>query len=259
MEKSELSETNLSSTEIYQESNSEVCIVVKSLNITFNEDKISIERGIERMMNLRHPCIAGVIGVVLSSPLRVVSIIRKHIDGYSLSKVVLRSPEWWTPTAKAKAVVGVLLGLRFAHSLGLVHGHLTGKNVFITEEGMIQISDFSLHKLFNEENDQWMAMDFYDFSRESIMATADVGAFARLLSEIVLGASCDGSGHAGEIPSFVLEIIERRDDSDLKTVDPFTAILMILKQNDFKIVEGVDTDEVSKFADLIQLSERLPD
>jgi hypothetical protein len=143
--------------------------------------------------------------------------------------------------------------------LGLVHGHLTGNNVFATEEGMIQISDFSLQNLFNDESDEWIETYFYDCSRESFTARADVGAFARLLSDIVFGTSCDGSGQAGGIPSFVLEIIERRDYSDLKTVDPLTYILTFLKRNEFKIVAGVDHGEVSKFLDLIQFSETLPD
>jgi serine/threonine protein kinase len=151
MEKSELPETHLISTQIYQECDSELCIVVKSINLSLSEDKVRVERSMENMMNLRHPCIAGVIGLVHSSALQVLKIIRQHIEGSSVSKVVLRSPEWWTATAKAKAkaIVGVLLGLRFAHRLGLVHGHMTTENVFVTGEGKIQISDFSLHNLFN--------------------------------------------------------------------------------------------------------------
>jgi hypothetical protein len=92
MEGSELSETPLISTQIYQETDSEVCIVVKSINISLHDNKVSVERSIENMMNLRHPCIAGVIGVVHSLPLRVLQIIRKHIEGYSPSQFVVRSP-----------------------------------------------------------------------------------------------------------------------------------------------------------------------
>jgi hypothetical protein len=53
--------------------------------------------------------------------------------GDSLSEVISVSPEWWTPMAQAKAIVGFVLGLRFAHSLGLVHGHLTVDNVLSNE------------------------------------------------------------------------------------------------------------------------------
>jgi hypothetical protein len=47
------------------------------------------------------------------------------------------SPEWWTPTAQAKAFVGFVLGLQFAHSLGLFHGHLTIDNVPFNVDGVI--------------------------------------------------------------------------------------------------------------------------
>jgi hypothetical protein len=105
MEKSELPETDLISTQIYQECDSELCIVVKSINLSLSEDKVRVERSIENMMNLRHPCIAGVFGLVDSSALQVLKIIRQHIEESSVSKVALRSPEWWTAIAKAKAIV----------------------------------------------------------------------------------------------------------------------------------------------------------
>jgi hypothetical protein len=116
-----------------------------------------------------------------------------------------------------------------------------------------------LDNLFHDESDQSIKTDFEDFARELYTLIADVRASAGLLSEIVCGASCDGSGHAGEIPLFILEIIERRDDTDMKAIDPFTTILTIMKQNNLKIVAGVDLGEVSKFVDLIQLSETSPE
>jgi serine/threonine protein kinase len=257
MEKSDLIDTDLISTQIYQACCSELCIVVKSIDISVCIDKVSVERIIEKVMNLRHPCIAGVIGVGLPSPYRGMRIVRKHIGSGSLSKIVITSPEWWTPTAKAKAVVGLLLGLRFVHSFGLLHGHLTGDNVYFTEEGMIQISDFSLHNLFNQEGDRLAETDFDDFLVDNFRPEADIHAFTRIFSEIVFGASCQRGGHAGEIPSFVSEIIKRGQCTNLKAVASCKTILNILKQNDFKIIEGVDSCEVSKFVSFIELSETL--
>jgi hypothetical protein len=69
-------------------------------------------------MNLRHPCISGVIGVALATELNVLKIIGIDFGDTSLSRIVSTSPLWWTPTAKAKAIAGVVLGLRFAHSFG---------------------------------------------------------------------------------------------------------------------------------------------
>jgi hypothetical protein len=134
---------------------------------------------------------------------------------------------------------------------------MTTEHAFVTGEGMIPINDFSLHNLFNNESYECVGMDFDDFSRESFPPTADFHAFTRILSEIVFGASCDGSGPAEDIPSFVSEIIERNRYTDLKAVDTFSSILTILREHDFKIVEGVDSHEVSKFVSLIEFSETL--
>jgi hypothetical protein len=51
--------------------------------------------------------------------------------GGSLSEIISVSPEWWTPTAQAKAIVGFVLGLPFAHSLGLLHSYLTVTNMLL--------------------------------------------------------------------------------------------------------------------------------
>jgi serine/threonine protein kinase len=93
-------------------------------------------------MALRHPCISGTIGIILPSQLRGLQIIRMYCVGRSLSEVISNPPEWWTPTAKAKAIVAVVLGLRFAHSLGLFHGHLTGNNILFDDDGMVRPCDF---------------------------------------------------------------------------------------------------------------------
>jgi hypothetical protein len=37
--------------------------------------------------------------------------------------------EWWTPTVTAQAVVGISLGLRFSHGLGLLHGAVKARNI----------------------------------------------------------------------------------------------------------------------------------
>jgi hypothetical protein len=53
------------------------------------------------------------------------------LEENSLSEAISMNPVWWTPTAKAKvkAIAGIVLGLRFAHSFGLIHGHLNSKYI----------------------------------------------------------------------------------------------------------------------------------
>jgi hypothetical protein len=60
---------------------------------------------------------------------------------------VSKSPEWRTQKAKAKAIGGIVLGLQFPHSLGLVHKHLTGNTIIANEYGIIPICGFSVNNL----------------------------------------------------------------------------------------------------------------
>jgi hypothetical protein len=87
------------------------------------------------LINVRHPYIAAPIGFVFpgeSAPSRELKIMNLHLEFCSLAEVISKNPGWWTATTKAKTVIGLVLGLRFLHSLGLVHGHLSFKlEIFI--------------------------------------------------------------------------------------------------------------------------------
>jgi serine/threonine protein kinase len=252
-----LSESDEISTRIYDRGDDLFRIIVKSINMSGCIDEYDVVRRVENLMNLRHPCIAGAIGVVLLSRLQRLKIVRKYLCGHSLSEIVSTSPEWWTPTAKAKAVVSLVLGLRFSHSLGLLHGHLTGNNVYLKEDGMIQMTDFCLNGLRQLERNPTAKVDVGGFSGESWTPKVDVRAFAGLLSEIVIGTSGEQGGYVPSVPSFVLKMIERGQSADLKSIESFSDILTTLKQNDFTIMEGVDVAEVSNFVSWLEWSEML--
>jgi hypothetical protein len=68
---------------------------------------------------------------------------RLHAAGGSRADVLSNPPPWWTPTAKAKAVVGIALALRFAHGLGLLHAAAKAGTVLFDADRRIQIADFS--------------------------------------------------------------------------------------------------------------------
>jgi serine/threonine protein kinase len=84
------------------------------------------------LINVSHPCIPAPIGFVFpvkSKSSREWQIVRLYAEFVSLADVISTNPVWWTATAKAKTIVGLVLGLRFLHSLGLVHGHLNSSNI----------------------------------------------------------------------------------------------------------------------------------
>jgi hypothetical protein len=253
----DLSESDGISTRIYQGRADDFRIIVKSINLSRCVENCEVEKAIGNMMNLRHPCIAGLIGIVFRPPLRELQIVEICSGVISLSKVISTSPEWWTSTAKAKAVVGLVLGLRFVHSFGLLHGHLTMDNILFDEDGIVQISDFCMNSFAGVEGDQDVRPNVGGFWGEDWMSKADVCAFARILSTIVVGVSADPGVRDPSVPSFVSDIIERGRSADSRSTESFANILRILKENDFKIVESVDVQEVSDFVDGIEWSETL--
>jgi serine/threonine protein kinase len=227
------------------------------MNVSVCIDLARLESKIENLMNLRHPCILGIIGVIFPSPLQKLQIIRQYSVGNSLSEVISTSPEWWTPTAKVKAIVGIVLGLRFAHSVGLLHGHLTGDNVIFNDYGLIQICDFCVKSL-SEVGDNSEAMaEVGGFSGEDWRPAADVRAFAELLSRIVIGDSAEERGRNVSVPAFVLEMIERGMSLDSNATLSFVDIFETLKDKYFGILEDVDLTEVSNFVSWIEFTEVL--
>jgi serine/threonine protein kinase len=207
-----------------------------------------IEKEIEKLINLCHPCIASPIGFVLSSGSRELKVMGLYSEYVSLSEVIAVSPRWWTPTAKAKAVAGLVLGLRFAHSFGLIHGCLTTKNIVFDSNHQIQITNF-LNCLSGRE--------FCGFSVEGWNAATDVRGFVSLLFEIIVGHPAnDEMSIPADVPNFVSEMIEAGLSRKSRRLSSFRDVFEILKQHDFGIVAGVDSADVLSFIGWVELLEQ---
>jgi hypothetical protein len=120
-ERSLICESDEVPNEIYHRIEDEFLVVMKSNPLSENVSESEIANELEKMINLRHPCIAVPIGFVfpIESGIRQkLKIVRMYLEGCSLLEVISVNPIWWTSTVKAKAVAGIVLGIRFAHSLG---------------------------------------------------------------------------------------------------------------------------------------------
>jgi serine/threonine protein kinase len=254
--------SQLSGTERFLTGKSQECdqgfdIIVKSMNVSVFVDIAHVEIRIENLMNLRHPCISSTVGVVLPSSFQELQIVGQYSSGGSLSEVISASPEWWTPTAKVKAIVGIVLSLRFAHSFGLLHGHLTGDNVVFDDSGLIQICDFCVANCSEVGGNSDVIAEVGGFSGEGWRPAADVRAFSELVSRIVIGDSAQESGSSQSVPVVVLEMIARGQCLGSNAKLSFLDIFTTLKDNGFRILEGFDSKEVSNFVSWIEFSEGL--
>jgi serine/threonine protein kinase len=144
---------------------------------------------------------------------------------------------------ESEAVAGLVLGLRFAHSLGVLHGHLTGNNILFDSDVKIQIADFCVQRLAEQERNNGAKPDVRGFSVEDWTLKADVLAFAEIFSEIVSRDSTSQS----EVPMFASEIIEGGQSAHSGITKSFCDIFETLSSEGFQIVDGVDCEEISDF------------
>jgi serine/threonine protein kinase len=224
------------------------------------ERKLQLE--LNKLLNLRHPCIAAPIGFVFPDELLEsgeLKIVGLYVSGISLSEVISTDPVWWTATAKAKAVAGIVLGLRFAQSLGLIHGHLNSRNIFLDSDDRIAMTDFGVMCEEIEENESDGDVDFRGFSGAEWSPNIDIEGFVSIWIEILVGHPATLSDFSNgemilpaDVPMFVLEMISADQSPDRGISESFNHIFDVLKANDFGILSGVDSAEVLSFVTWIE-------
>jgi hypothetical protein len=191
---------------------------------------------LENMLNLRHPCIAGPIGFVVqieSDSQEELKIVGLSVEGDSLSEVISANPMWWTATEKAKAVAGIVVGLQFVHSLGLTHGHLNSNNIIFDSEHRIEIGGFC--PITEEIGESEKNVDVRGFSSKVWLPETDISGFRSILFEILTGS---------DVPAFVSEMVTANQS--------FHDILNVLKDNQFALMSGVDSEAVSSFVEWVE-------
>jgi serine/threonine protein kinase len=206
-------------------------------------------------------------------------IARLYTRSGSLNDVLSAHRLWWTPTAKAIAVAGIVLGMKFLHSFGLIHGRLTPNNVLFDECHRIQIADFGQSRIDPRESAataRGVASEFAApemLSGEKPTAKMDVFSFALILFEVLIGWPALGGTNPSEeltklpvnayewivipgfVPKFVCDLIESGLSGNTRERPSFDDISEALKENYFRITDGVDSDEVSAFVSVVESSE----
>jgi serine/threonine protein kinase len=265
--------------QLYRRRDDGLEIVVKLFRQFERDEGCEIGREIEKLMNVMHPCIAAPFGFVLPTASKELKIARLYARSGSLKDVLSARPLWWTPTAKAIAVAGIVLGMKFLHNLGLIHGGLKPSNVLFDEYHRIQIADFG-HSRPNPHESVATAREVASMfaapemrSGEERTAKIDVFSFALIMFEIVVGVpalgmtspseelgkmpvnACERVEIPGFVPEFVSVLIVSGLSANPRERPSFDDISEVQKENYFRIADGVDSGEVSAFVSLVESSE----
>jgi serine/threonine protein kinase len=276
--------------ELYRRLSDGFEIVVKLIvrfddkNSSESENRLEIRNAIEKLMNLRYPCVAAPLGFIISSNWTELKIARAYARIGSLEEVLQTSPLWWTATEKSIAVVGIVLGMKFVHSFGMVCGNLKPTNILFDESHRIQIVDIipnwaESHCRGNSDGSGQRATGApSEFAAPEVLSggkltqKSDVFAFASILFSIVVGhrrfgeAGAQG-GHAerplivgdtfpGFVPYWVCRLIRSGLSTDPGDRPSFHEIMKVLKNNDFGIAKEVNSEAVSAFVSWMESSER---
>jgi serine/threonine protein kinase len=248
-------------------------IVVKSHSRFACEKVEEILYELFQLTQLKHRCIAPLIGIVLptdSTPLQTATLY--YCCG-SLEVVLDKNPEWWTPTTKAKAIAGIALGMQSAHQHGIAHDSLNPNNILFDEDHCVHIVDFDSSHFQAKQKDQNEMNDMDEESDAQRMEDAkksDVFSFATVMFAILVDRS--SSSHSlsfdedenrlmnnGEVPmipefvpEFVRELIANGWSADRSERDSFEMIIEIMQESHFLFAEGVDECKTLEFVNTVE-------
>lgn len=113
-----------------------------------------------------------------------VFIVMEYVDGGTLHDRMQRGPMPWSETWPY--VREVLLALEKAHQAGVIHRDIKPRNIMLTAEGTVKVTDFGLAKVVTDEPGvtvtQGVAGTLLYMSPEQIRADADLDTRADLFS-----------------------------------------------------------------------------
>jgi serine/threonine protein kinase len=96
------------------------------------------------LVTLHHPCVCSLAGFWPLRRFGVPGIATNFVSRTSLADVICGrcETEWWTPTAKAIVVTGIVLAMMEAHKAEVIHGNLTSECILLDEDHRPKICEF---------------------------------------------------------------------------------------------------------------------
>jgi serine/threonine protein kinase len=116
-----------------------------------NEKNIyRLVRAVEILTKLHHPCVVELRGFSFGTDGKDVRFATVYVDGHSLGNVLDSAPppSWWTSTVKSRTIAGIVLGMQYVHSKGVIHQDLKPNNILLEGTGdHVRICDFHLSRV----------------------------------------------------------------------------------------------------------------
>jgi serine/threonine protein kinase len=245
-----------------------------------NSDSSAFVREIDALSRLNHPCVVRFLGFVLPDQGGRAEIHLEHAGRGSLEQIFRDvrcglALKWWTVTNICIILCGIALAVRYIHAAGLIHQDLKPSNILISDNGRALLADFGTSRDTTVDftpDDVGGTMQYVAPEQllEVVPTTkVDIFSFGLILYEIIVGARVFPvreppfsiirklrSHYLPPIPESVFPWIRELIVSCLST-DPddrptSTDLLVMLKNHQFDILEGVNGSEAHGYVEGVE-------
>jgi serine/threonine protein kinase len=166
-----------------------------------NCDRRGFESLLRPFLELSHPHVLPIVGFIPPTKNAGPIILSPFHEGGSLEAVLTRvrrndPPPFWTTEGKVRVFGGLLSGLLYLHSRGIVHGDLKPSDVIIDSDGSPLLCDFLTAQLEASKFTRASQVGGPSYSAPEVSGSgdavnrtlkADVFSFGVILYEILFG------------------------------------------------------------------------
>jgi hypothetical protein len=209
------------------------------------------------LLALRHSCAVSISGIQPPSRSTGPAVATALPPSPSLAALLrLSSPPWWTVTAKAVVIVGVLLAMVRAHSLGIAHRALRPDCVFLDANHRPKVGEFGV-----PPDDSDPAVARFCAPEASRFASAGLRGDVFSFSLMVYAVAADdprataaealeqfAQGNRSGLPEFLVGLAVRGLSRDPGARPRMAEFLSQIEERSFAILAGADAAAVGAFA-----------
>lgn len=223
----------------------------------------------ESMAKLLHPCIVQLVGYFMLTDKSEASITMELVEGGTLQDLLekMRRNETTVSDAQKKIIaVGIAMGMRCVHKIGLIHRDLKPSNILLTERLEPKIADFGLGRVAEHTMTGAISTPRYmapDMGQKQYTNAVDVYSFSMILYELytlqvpfeeINAAMIPGLAMMGQRPEIPDDCPMKRLIEECWAQDPsvrptFEAIAK-------RLVEGEESAEVRAFVEKVARGEK---